>query len=310
MRDISEPACWIVTDALIEDRDSGFALHPALDVWRQALLRRLPRWHTLPDRTPLEWAASLAGRPSAACVAQAMGGLPETAAQCWVATPYHAMLGRDSVRVMPEGLFPWDEAAARALAGLLRPVLEPHGMTLYAHGAAMLLCCRAPMDAAPPSFAVIGGALLPNRHPPGADGGALMRLMAEIQMHLHRHPLPGRDGLPPVTGLWLWGAWSPAGDATGSGESDAVLRVVTRNPALAAISDGRGARILISEADRLTGIVRAGARPPDCVVLAGAGRAVVLRRSWWAWRQAPLRPSGRPADAVSLERMLRAWIEG
>ncbi len=318
------PDIWIVTDGLMHASAADAPeLHPALAPWRKALLRRAAQWHACPPRTALEWGALLACGEAAqapawlaSAVAETQGGLPEEAAQCWLAAPFHAMLGRDSVRVMPEGLFDWDEADARALCDLLAPVLAPHGLRLLPCGAAMLAISRAPRDAAPPSFAAIGGGLLPDRHSPGADGGWLMRLMAEIQMYLHMNPLPGRQGRPGVTGVWLWGA-CPASrvSAMPAGmEGRRVVGIGTRNPALRALCDGRDARVLVSEADRLAGLVRADARPPALVVLAGAGRALVLRDALWRrampHRRLLPRPPGQALPVERLDARLRALAGG
>ncbi len=272
-------------------------------------MRRSARWHECPPRTALEWGAVLAGVGAADAAAwlAAVDGMPESAAQCWLAAPYHAMLGRDSVRVMPEGMFDWDEAAARALCDWLEPVLAPHGMRMQDCGAALLVTSEDRWDAAPPSFAAIAGGRLPDRHPPGADGGRLMRLMEEIQMHLHMNPLPGREGLPAVSGVWLWGACDAARAASVRGRA---LAAATRNPALRALCDGRGSRALISEADRLGELAGADAKPA-WVVLAGEGRALTLRASPWRALM-PHRRLPEPARAGSvagLDAMLRAAFD-
>lgn len=55
--------------------------------------------------------------------------------------------------------------------------------------------------------------------PHGPDGGALRRLMTELQMLLHEHPVNdvrARRGLPAINAVWLWG-----GGAIDTGETAA-----------------------------------------------------------------------------------------
>jgi len=156
---------------------------------------------------------------------------------------------------------------------------------LQALDAALLLTCEQVMDAAPAPFAAIAGHTLPNRHPEGSDGGRLMRLLSEIQMSLHGKSPEYRAGQPDIHGLWLWGSCAWPNDATAG-----VLSVATRNPFLQAISTGRDAHWTISEAEKLADLWVTGAPLPDYVVLAGEGRAVLLKKTFLprlghrAWR--------------------------
>ncbi len=194
----------LVADALTH-ADGAWRLHPALRAWEDALFRCRPRWFACPDRTPLGWNAALHGVPPAAYRAAGFAHIPEGMRQLWVASPYAAQVGRDTVHVLPDAMCAWSEVNAAWLCRELAPMLAEEGMHLIHQGAAMLLCCRDPLDAAPADFVCISGGLLPDRHPPGRDGGRLMRLLAEIQMWLHAHP-PNAGREMPVAGLWFWGA--------------------------------------------------------------------------------------------------------
>jgi len=185
------------------------------------------------------------------------------------------MVGHNAVRVTPEGQFPWMPEDAGYLCEILNPLLADEGMQLMAVGAALLLTCREPLKAYPSGFGEISGKTLPDRSIEGRDGGRLSRLLSEIQMFLFQHPSEERcnRGEPEVNGVWLWGAteWPQVHKNR--------IAVATRNPFLQAIVDGRDAKLMITEADRLGDLMKKGAPLPKRVVLAGEGYAVILSKS-------------------------------
>jgi len=264
----------IVSDALSEG-NKGLTLHPGLFPWHRALEGRTGRWFSGEDKTPLEWYAAIVDAPPAALLAKKHGHIPTGAKQCWVASPYHSQLGRDTVWVIPEGSLPWCEEDARWLCDALNPLLEEEEMHLLHSGAAMLLACGEPMHVRPRSFAMIAGKTLPNHHPEGEDGGRLMRLISEIQMSLHGKHADHRTGQPGIHGLWLWGesAW-PANIA------ESMPSVATRNPFLQAVVEEKDAKMMITEAERMDGLVKQGVPLPKNLVLAGEGYAVLLMKSF------------------------------
>jgi len=267
----------LLTDALHKMDGAGIGLHPSLMDIQAQLVRRRRQWFSCADETPLGWYAALVNSFPAALLAARCADIPAAARQAWVASPYHAQLGRDTVRLMPEGDFPWNEADSAWLCDLLNPLLLEEGMSLHAVGAALLLACITPLDAAPLPFAAISGGLLPNRHPEGPDGGRLMRLLAEIQMSLygitHSTGQPTRDGQPDISGLWLWGASALPAELPAD-----LPSVATQNPFLRALEHEHGAEIIISEVERLSEVLPSAVLPKT-VVLAGAGHAVCLHKS-------------------------------
>ncbi|RMH60338.1 MAG: threonine synthase [Zetaproteobacteria bacterium] len=294
------PLPLVISQALLSDAD-GVRLHPDLASWQAEWLRMRRRWFRCAPMLPLSCYARLLDCSPAALIA-ARTQLPAETRQVWVASPYFAALGRDSLTVLPEGAFSWDEQDARWLCDELNPLLEQDGMRLVAVGAAMLLCCVRPLDARPADFAEISGGLLPNRHPPGRDGGRLMRLVAEIQMLLHRHPSPRRRarGVPDVHGLWFWGGCAPT-------SVEEEMAVATRNPALASIAPARQARCLISEAERVHDLMPS-VRPAH-IVLLGKDMALWLSRGWLPRvLQRDWRPSATPGDEDQLFAQLRGMI--
>lgn len=279
----------LVTDALLAGEGKACSLHPALDDVRVPLARMRRQWFRAPLHHPLGWYAAIVGAAPAALLAARSTDLPGNARQVWVASPFHAMLGRDTVRVLPEADFPWSEADSEWLCDELNPLLQEDRMSLHACGPAMLLASHVPLDASPLPFAAIAGGLLPNRHPAGVDGGRIMRLISEIQMLLYSRQQPTRFGQPPVHGLWFWGACAMSSELPAG-----LPPVATMNPVLQALQHGHGAELTITESAHLADIL-AGRKLPQDVLLAGSGHAVLLRkalmprfgRDWLAGYPAP-----------------------
>lgn len=290
----------LVGNGLIRGRE-GVQLHPSLSPWRKPLASRRRQWYLCSDRNPLAWYAVLTGRSPAAILAASVDLPPETV-QCWVASPYHARLGRDSVRLLEEGALAWTEQDALWICDLLNPLLQEEQMCLRPVGAALLLTCRSPMQAEPAPFAGIAGKHLPNRLPGGADAGRFTRLLSEIQMFLHQHQAGHRRarGEPDINGLWLWGAcaWPTAA-------GKASIRAATRNPFLQPLTDGRDAKITITEAERLSGLVHKDGQLPKRIVLAGEGHAVLLKQSIIPWPGKPDWLPGSPSAEEELLTLLR-----
>jgi len=268
-------ATLLISDGLIR-AGSELSLHPVLLSWQEEMIKRKRAWFSCSDKTPLEWYAAIADAPSAVLLAASCNSIQSDIKQCWVASPYSSQLGRDTVRVMPEGLVPWCEEDARWLCDVLNPLLREEGMRLLRVGAALLLACCDPMDAQPMSFARISGKTLPNRHPEGPDGGRLMRLISEIQMTLHDNQPSHRSGQPEIHGLWIWG-----GSAWPAHAPEGMPSVATRNPFLQSVVDGKNANMTITEADRLPDLLKPEALLPTCLLLAGEDHVVHLTKSYF-----------------------------
>jgi len=267
----------IVTDALLKHQD-GFQCHPDVLLWQQQFSGRRRQWYRCAGENPLGWYAALNHAPPAALLAAAASiSLPAGTKQVWVASPYHAQLMRDSVRVLPEGQLAWTADDAVRLCDILNPLLSEEQMQLINVGAALLLTCRQPLHAYPESFAAIAGHLLPDRHHDGEDGGRLNRLLSELQMLLFQYPSIERHERhePDINGLWLWGAsdWPQVCEPK-------QLPVATRNPFLQSIVEGRDAGLMISDSAQLDLLLQSGSDLPATLVLAGEGYALLLKKSW------------------------------
>lgn len=290
----------LVSNGLISAM-GGPHTHPALSPWQTELTSYRRKWFLCPDRNPLAWYAAISGMSPSALLASACSILPDETRQCWVASPYHAQLGRDRVRLLEEGTLAWTAEDAAWISDLLNPLLQEDQMRLYPLGAALLLACRQPMLAEPVPFAGISGRHLPNRLPDGPDAGRFTRLLSEIQMLLHQHQAGHRRerGEPDINGLWLWGA-----SACPVSSGGAAFPVATRNPFLQSLVDGRDARIIITEAERLSELILKDGRLPRRVVLAGEGHAALLRQSFIPW---PGKPDWQP-ESPAVEDELLAWL--
>lgn len=199
----------IIPDGLVPDGEGQETLHPALQFVAPRLGRAASWWAKTEPLAPIEWYAALIGAhgSAASLLAAAMGdAIPADARQCWLFSPFAGKLGRDRVHIMPGELFAWDARDAEWLIQTLQPLLTGDGITLLVRDACLLAVSDTIWDARPASFARVSGHILPNRHSPGADGGRLMRLCAEMQMLLASQPSSRRRaaGLPDVMGVWLW----------------------------------------------------------------------------------------------------------
>ncbi len=94
------------------------------------------------------------------------------------------------------------------IAATLAPHLASHGYELHAaeRGEWRVRCPRA-LDARTLPPAAAFEASLKDALPCGADAAELRRLMTEMQMLLHEHPVNlrrARAQLPPANGTWMW----------------------------------------------------------------------------------------------------------
>jgi hypothetical protein len=203
----------------------------------EGLGRLLARGRREPSAQPgwRHWVLQAAGLepPERLPVADTLAGQPG----CWlVATPVHLLAGLEHLHLDPAGLPVLTVPEWQALAGDFNRVFADTGHALSFDGEVALLSCAQPLDAMThdpqPLAGRDAGAWLPS----GPDGGPLRRLMTEIQMWLHEHPVNAarsRRGDSPVNGLWLWGSGgqpvvAPAG-LPGLSTSDVFLRRFWKN---------------------------------------------------------------------------------
>ncbi len=153
-----------------------------------------------------------AGEPvRAPYVYTALGGsaLPSL----WLCEPVHYAAGLDDITVLPLDA-PLSQSEAAALLDAAVPALEACGASLIDRQGRWFLQPDRPWQIeAAPLEAALGGSL--RRHwPSGPDAPRWRRLLTEIQMRWHEHPvnlMRERRGARSVNGLWLHGggAWRP-----------------------------------------------------------------------------------------------------
>ena len=267
----------VVTDAFFA-YEGELQLNPALRSYEKELLHMKQHWSDSVSYTPLSWLASQLHVPAAELVLSCAKDIPDSAKQFWLVSPYHAKLTRAELRIMPEGMLDWSKHDAQAMCALLNPLLAEEGMQLIIVADSLLLASDRVWDVAPASFAEISGSTLPNRHPAGKDGGAWMRLLAEIQMTLHQSPIISGAGLA-FHGLWFWGVCTQSVNVDG----DVIPAIATKNVYLKSVlkylDKEQGASVVVTDAEQLPLLLNAHSPLPHRWILLGAGKSVKLTKS-------------------------------
>lgn len=125
------------------------------------------------------------------------------------ARPVHFAAGLDRLTFMDlEGAAQITDAEHAELTRALHPHFPTQGFTLHATADQWFVACERPLQATMFSPDALLTADLQTLMPRGPDAAQLRRLMTEIQMVLHEHPVNvarERRGLPAINALWLWG---------------------------------------------------------------------------------------------------------
>jgi hypothetical protein len=188
-------------------------------------LPRLPaleRWmaRALATAMPHGWRAALAAGSGAesnaegGAAAGAAGAPPDPTCGYWLATPVHLLAGLDTLRLHPAGLLSTNLEEQCALSADFEQVFQGSGWTLRATQRRELLLegpsAEGITSQDPARFL---GRAVREAVPQGVGAAALRRLMSEMEMWLHEHPLNQRRmaaGQLPINGLWLWGGGAAA----------------------------------------------------------------------------------------------------
>jgi hypothetical protein len=126
----------------------------------------------------------------------------------WFCDPVHFEIARDHIVLHRLDHAPLDEAEAAALAA-------PAAAVALAHGGRLARACGSWFVALPATWAIethalaaVDGRSIEDRLPFGADAARWRRLLTEIQMEWHEHPVnlarAARE-VPVANGLWLHG---------------------------------------------------------------------------------------------------------
>lgn len=125
------------------------------------------------------------------------------------ADPIHLQADRDTAKLLPAEMLALSEEDAESLMKEINAFLLADNMVLSRRpggGWYLTGMDAAQLESFPPSF-------LANRNasaylPDGKDSGPWRRLMTELQMLLHTHPVNEqreRQGKLPINSLWFWG---------------------------------------------------------------------------------------------------------
>ncbi len=144
------------------------------------------------------------GVPLAQQVAQAAGCASHPAGGWWLVSPLHLSVGLSSVQVHPSGVLSLSQATQAGLVDEFKSSWPDPSVQLHATPFGLLLAVEPALCAHSVDPAGHGGRGLEEMRPTGPDGGALWRLMTELQMWLHERRLLSLQGSK-VNALWLWG---------------------------------------------------------------------------------------------------------
>jgi hypothetical protein len=190
----------------------------------------------------------LAERAPATIAAAASRATEErvTGRMMWLATPVHLVAGLSSVHLDARGLLQVELDARRELAQDFNSVFGDSAFSLEALPSTGFLVTGPRIDDRDTvEPARILGASVSEVLPEASNAPTLRRLVAEIEMWLHSHPVNAeraRRGRLPITALWLWGGGDARGgidlglepQLLGADATDTVPASFVRGAALAA----------------------------------------------------------------------------
>jgi hypothetical protein len=143
----------------------------------------------------------------------ALAGAAPTREVLWHADPVHLEVARDHLVVTPLAAPPADDEAT-ALIAAANPLAAAMEARVIRAADRWFLQSERPWDLDTEPLAAAMGRPVPDTLPRGADTGRWSRLLTEIQMTWHTHPVnAAREarGEPTINSLWLHGGgtWSP-----------------------------------------------------------------------------------------------------
>ena len=147
----------------------------------------------------------------------------------WRADPVHLLVDRDQVAMLPRNALGVTPEEARALAASINACYADDHMALETpRPDAWYLCVPQAWRCRTWDPARVEGRAITEFMPSGAEADPLRKLMTEIQMLLHTHPVnQAREamGQPTINSVWLWGG-GPLPDRT----AHAPARIIASLP--------------------------------------------------------------------------------
>ncbi len=148
----------------------------------------------------------------------------------YLATLVYLVAGMRDVRLSSQGILSVSSAEAEELAASFNRTMKGAGYRLQVVRSGQLVCVfNQPLHAATCDPEAALGRDIWGFQPTGPDATRLRLLMSEIEMWLFEHSVNkarAKRGLPPISGLWLWGGGtlsSPMPALTGWVGGDDVL---------------------------------------------------------------------------------------
>lgn len=187
-------------------RDAVAELEPLSGL--RAMLARAGRARMPGGDTETLLQAWTAGDWSPGGVARAATGASDTGGIWYRAAPVHLRADRDRLLLFAGAALYPDAGDAEALAETFNGLYHRDGLELVAAGGNWLLGARERPGPDLPPLAAVAGQYLDTRLPSDAATRPWRRLLNEVQMLFHDHPVNQRReaaGLPAVNGLWFWG---------------------------------------------------------------------------------------------------------
>ena len=261
----------------------------ALEPWQYAVL------HTL------ELAEDAARWPSAPL--SALGSVAAIDGWWLHAVPMHFAAGmNDIVAVTLSGdARPTADDLTELSASLSRHLVDA-GVELIATGERWLLRAARALDVRTVHPAAATARGLKASLPEGPDAGELRRLMTELQMLMHEHPVNARRaraGLPDINAIWPWGQGaSPLPQSRGT---ERWPRAIASQPYVRGIYRLHGAAV--DDLPRDGGDVLAGDEPArELLVVVDAADLAELDARWIAPLSAALREGRLLSLSVYVDR--------
>ena len=206
----------------------------------------------MPDTTTVAWACARNGItrqrdwPAAAILARAMSAAPPH--PFWLcAQPAHLAVDRDRLLLLPRRQLPLSDRESHALLSTLREVFVREGLALaQVDAGTWLIGCPHVQRLQTFAPELVEGRDIDAYQPRGEDAPRWQRLLTEIQMLLHEHPVNvERDqrGDTAVNSLWLWG---------GGGMPNVTARfdrMIVRSPFLLALAAATATPVAAQQSD-------------------------------------------------------------
>lgn len=186
--------------------------HPALEAF---LARCVPTIE--PATSSVGWICAQFGIerqqdwPAGAILAQADS--EETGSTFWIcAQPVHLAVNRDELVLMPPAQLHLPDAQSKALFCSVETHCAEHGLEMrYIDAGMWCIGSRRAQDLSTTEIECVEGRSVGAALAAGSDAHWWQRLIVELQMVLHEHPVNiarERNGEAPVNSVWIWGGGS------------------------------------------------------------------------------------------------------